>query len=144
MCISICFITRKWTNFWPEYYSIFASIFTSRSNTPTSNHHIFASSTIRLRLQRFAIHFNNESRSGTPLRRNLLCYCKHLRHWLFLSLETRPDEKIFFYETETRLLSTSTVAQEKTENLVKNLRRDETNRSKLSNIWTSTDIQDFS
>ena len=44
----------------------------SRSNTSTLNHHFFASSTIQLRLQRFAICFDDESRSGTPLRLNLV------------------------------------------------------------------------
>ena len=68
--IKICLITRKWPNLIPyllEYYSIFAL----RSYTSTSKHHFFASSTIRLRLQRYDICFNDESRSGTMLRRNL-------------------------------------------------------------------------
>ena len=72
--IKIFLITWKWPNniqYLSECYSIFASIFTSRSNTSTSNHHFFALSTIRLRLQRFAIRFNDESRSGTPLNRNM-------------------------------------------------------------------------
>ena len=51
----------------PEDYSISASML----NTLTLNHHFFALSTIRLKLQRFVIHFDNESQSGTPLRRNL-------------------------------------------------------------------------
>ena len=49
----------------------FALIFASRSNTSTSNHHFFASSTIQTRLQRLAIRFT-EHRSGTPVCRNLI------------------------------------------------------------------------
>ena len=41
-------------------------------NTLTSNHHIFASPTIRLRYQSFGLHPNDESRIGTPLRQNLV------------------------------------------------------------------------
>ena len=51
----------------PECYSIFASML----NTLNLNHQFFALSTIRLKLQRFAIHSDNVSRSGTLLRRNL-------------------------------------------------------------------------
>ena len=53
-----------------ESYSIFASIFASRLNTSTTNHHIFASPIIRLRYQSFAICLDNKSRIGTPLPRN--------------------------------------------------------------------------
>ena len=61
-----------------EYFSIFARMlfnirfdFASRSNTSTTNHHFFASPTIRLRWQRFVIRLHDESRSGTPLCRYL-------------------------------------------------------------------------
>ena len=55
-----------------ECNSIFPSTFALRLNTSTSNHDFFALNTILLRLQRFAIRFNDESRSGTPLCRYLL------------------------------------------------------------------------
>ena len=69
--IKICFKSLKWLNIiqcLPECYSIFAL----RSNTWTLNHHFFAFSTIRLRLQRFAIGFDEESLSRTLLRWNLI------------------------------------------------------------------------
>ena len=53
-------------------YLIFASIFASRWNTLTSNHHIFTSPTIRLRYQSFGLHPNDEYWIGTPLRQNLV------------------------------------------------------------------------
>ena len=55
------------TNIWILKTS---QIFTSRLNTSTSNYHFFASPTIRLRLQRFVIRLNDESRIGTPLHQN--------------------------------------------------------------------------
>ena len=67
-------LTQKWPNiirYSTECYSIFASIFASRSNTSLSNHHIFASPTIQLRYQTFRICLDNEPRSGTLLCRNL-------------------------------------------------------------------------
>ena len=71
----ICLTTPKWPNiiqYLPKCYSIFALIFALRLNTSTANHHILASPTIRLRYQSFSNRFDCESRSGTPLRGNLL------------------------------------------------------------------------
>ena len=70
-------ITRKWPSiilYSPECYSIFAL----RSNTSTSNHHFFASSTIQLRLQRFVIRLDDKSRIGTLLRQNSMYIVQHL------------------------------------------------------------------
>ena len=72
--IIICLTTGKWPNiiqYLAQCYSIFASIFASRSNTLTVNHHIFASPTIRPRYQSFSIRLDEEYRSGTPLCPNL-------------------------------------------------------------------------
>ena len=68
--IKIWLITQKWPNIIPysaEWYSILAL----RLNTLTSNNHFFASPTIQLRLQRFAIRLYDESQSGAPLRQNM-------------------------------------------------------------------------
>ena len=65
------YIVGEYFDILPKCYSIFTLIFASRWNTSTSKHHFFASS-IRLGLKRFAICFEDESWSGTPLRRNLL------------------------------------------------------------------------
>ena len=73
--IKIRLTTRKWPNiiqYLPECNSIFALIFALRLNTLTANHHIFASPTIQLRYQSFGIQLDDESRSGTPLCRNLM------------------------------------------------------------------------
>ena len=59
-------LTRKWLNIiW--YSSECYSIFVSRLNTSTLNHNFFAAPTIRLKLQRFAIRFVDESWSKTLL-----------------------------------------------------------------------------
>ena len=73
--IKICLTTLKWPNiiqYLPKCYSIFASIFASRLNTSTKNHHIFALPTIQLRYQSFGIRLDDESRSRTPLCQNLM------------------------------------------------------------------------
>ena len=61
---------QKWPNF-IRYLSECYSIFASRSNTLTSNHHFCDSSTIRLRLQRFVIGLKDKSRIGAPIRQSL-------------------------------------------------------------------------
>ena len=69
--IAISLITQKWPNI-IQYSARMPLIFAWGSNTLTSNHHIFASPTIRLRYQSFGIRLNNESQTRIPLRRNLV------------------------------------------------------------------------
>ena len=64
-------ITRKWPNF-IRYSSECYSIFASRSNTLTLNHHFCDQSTIQLRLQRFVIRLKDESRIGTLIHKCLI------------------------------------------------------------------------
>ena len=68
--IVIRILTQKWLNI-IQYLAQCYSIFASRLNTSTSNHHIFASSTIGLRYQILGIRLDGESRSVTPLCQNL-------------------------------------------------------------------------
>ena len=78
-------ITQKWPNI-IQYSAKWFSILALRSNTSPSNHHFFASLTIWLRLQRFAIHLDSKSWSWTPLHLNLA--------WVIKILERKFDKVI--------------------------------------------------
>ena len=65
------FEVELWPNIRPIFDSVFDSIFDSRSSNSTTIHQIYYSASTQLRPRTLSICLDDESRVGTPLRRNL-------------------------------------------------------------------------